>query len=127
MAGSAATKKGGCGKAALVGLVVLVAVVLGLAGVIALVDDDDVRPDSNAREVSAAQLGDAWPLTLDTIVLTAWCNPAGRPAITVGGYDTVYALNDSAVAFSDSEGLGWRSIAEVQATDPTQRPGRLPT
>lgn len=104
------------------GLRVAAGVILGLAvvvGVLAAVAPDPESelgggPDANGQTVGAADLAAPWPLTIDPVVVTCYANAPSGIAVVVGGEDTVYALNASAVAFNESQALGWRPVTEVQ-------------
>lgn len=68
----------------------------------------------NARRVTASDFGDAWPLTVDSGVLSC---PVGT-AVVFGDEDTAYAINGTARGLAADR--GWRDIFEsdIWAEDP---------
>lgn len=68
----------------------------------------------NAQRIAAADLGDDWPLTITSGVLSC---PAGK-AVVFGGDDTAYALNGTARGMAADR--GWTDIYEsdIWASDP---------
>jgi len=67
------------------------------------------------RNVSSADLGDAWPLTVPGGTLRCE-GPGAVSFMTDEGI--VYAVNGTATAWSRTNNLAWSEIGSIQADDP---------
>src|SRR4051812_3265314 len=67
------------------------------------------------RNVSSADLGDAWPLTVPGGTLRCE-GPGAVSFMTDEGI--VYAVNGTATAWSRTNNLAWSEVGSIQADDP---------
>lgn len=71
--------------------------------------------NSSKLPISKAELGDSWPLTVDSGYLECWKSNA----VLFHANGRTYAVNGTARGWRHTE--GWRDIEEIWADDP--RPG----
>ena len=85
------------------------------------------RGSGNQVEIGRAQLGGAWPLTVDSGVLR--CEPLVvgdrvNPLVTFESGGRIYAINGTASSWASRK--GWQRVNDIWRDDPTVPGAKLP-